>query len=399
MNTTHLSVEERRTMEYLESVKTRLVQLHESIHFFLRSINPETTPGTVSWTELHSKFNVLIAKYLHLTNILNNPQITLQPRDYTVFPFEPPANDQQVQNLSVLLRTKLFPELEQADEERIREGTIPGLPVLPPSPAPNKAVNPNALNVPYGTPEEKKQWNVYKLKVAMHDELCRKADGIFEQQRDTVHTKVRYESDDDDEDGNEEDVAVGAENGGGGTKRERDTSGPSGAGISNKKSKVEANPLPTDEFLGGSSASVRYVDDWAGNLNDMDGYSSGADDQAGEGAGIEGDDVFDDSYFEARRREGALSSDGDDEEEEEESSEEELESLQGDESAEQSLDQGHGEEEDEEEDAFMEVVSPTAPISSQISSAGSNVSMVPAVETFEEEDDDDEEEMEEVGNV
>lgn len=49
MNTTHLSVEERRTMEYLESVKTRLVQLHESIHFFLRSINPETTPGTVSW--------------------------------------------------------------------------------------------------------------------------------------------------------------------------------------------------------------------------------------------------------------------------------------------------------------------------------------------------------------
>ncbi|KAG9073088.1 hypothetical protein KI688_000875 [Linnemannia hyalina] len=390
MNTTHLSIEERRTMEYLESVKTRLVQLHESIHFFLRSINPETTPGTVSWTELHSKFNVLIAKYLHLTNILNNPQITLQPRDYTVFPFEPPANDQQVQNLSVLLRTKLFPELEQADEERIKEGTIPGLPVLPPSPAPNKAVNPTAVNVPYGTPEEKKQWNVYKLKVAMHDELCRKADGIFEQQRDMVHTKVRYESDDDDEDGSEEEVAVGDENGGGGTKRERDT--PSAAGISNKKAKVEANPLPTDEFLGSSSASVWYVDDWAGNLNDVDGYSSGADDQAGEGAGVEGDGVFDDSYFEARRREGALSSDDDDDEEE--SNEEELESLQGDEPAEQSLEQGH-EEEKEEEDAFMEVVSPAAPISSQISSAGSNVSMAPAVETFEE-DDDDEEEMEEV---
>ncbi|KAF9550159.1 hypothetical protein EC957_001645 [Mortierella hygrophila] len=391
MNTTHLSIEERRTMEYLESVKTRLVQLHESIHFFLRSINPETTPGTVSWTELHSKFNVLIAKYLHLTNILNNPQITLQPRDYTVFPFEPPANDQQVQNLSVLLRTKLFPELEQADEERIKEGTIPGLPVLPPSPAPNKAVNPTAVNVPYGTPEEKKQWNVYKLKVAMHDELCRKADGIFEQQRDMVHTKVRYESDDDDEDDNEEEVAVGDENGGGGIKRERDTSGPSAAGSSNKKAKVEANPLPTDEFLG-TSASVRYVDDWAGNLNDVDGYSSGADDQAGEGAGFEGDGVFDDSYFEARRREGALSSDDDDEEEE--SSEEELESLQGDEPAEQGLDQGH-EEKEEEEDAFMEVVSPAAPISSQISSAGSNVGMAPAVETFDE-DDDDEEEMEEV---
>lgn len=224
----------------------------------------------------------------------------------------------------------------------------------------------------------------------MHDELCRKADGIFEQERDTVHTKVRYESDDDDEDGNEEEeVAVGAENGGGGTKRERDTSGPSGAGVSSKKAKAEANPLPTDEFLGGSSASVRYVDDWAGNLNDVDEYSSGADDQAGEGTGVEGDDVFDDSYFEARRREGALSSDDDDEGEEEESSEEELESLQGDEPAEQSLDQGLGEEE-EEEDAFMEVVLPAAPISSQISSVGSNVSMAPAEETFGED------EMEEV---
>ncbi|KAF8933764.1 hypothetical protein BGZ47_010708 [Haplosporangium gracile] len=378
-------------MDYLESVKTRLVQLQESIHFFLRSINPETTPGTVSWTELHSKFNVLIAKYLHLTNILNNPQITLQPRDYTVFPFEPPANDQQVQNLSVLLRTKLFPELEQADEERIKEGTIPGLPVLPPSPAPNRAVNPNAVNVPYGTAEEKKQWNAYKLKVAMHDELCRRADGIFEQQRDMVHTKVRYESDDDDEDGNEEEVEVGAENGGG-TKRERDTSGPTEAGVSNKKAKVEASPLPTDEFLGGSSASVRYVDDWAGSMNDVDGYSSGVDEQTGEVAGAEGDDVFDDSYFEARRREGALSSDDDGNEEEDESSEEELESLQGDEPVEQNLDQG-----DEEEDAFMEVVSSAAPISSQILSAGSNISMAPVAETFEE--DDEEEEMEEVDIV
>jgi hypothetical protein len=101
-----------------------------------------------------------------LTNILNNPQLTLQPRDYTVFPYEPPANDQQVQNLSVLLRTKLFPELEQADEERIKEGTILGLPVLPPSPAPVRAVNPNLLNLPVGTPEEKKQWNAYKVQNA-----------------------------------------------------------------------------------------------------------------------------------------------------------------------------------------------------------------------------------------
>ncbi|KAG0322966.1 hypothetical protein BGZ97_001878 [Linnemannia gamsii] len=390
-------------MDYLESVKTRLVQLQESIHFFLRSINPETTPGTVSWTELHSKFNVLIAKYLHLTNILNNPQLTLQPRDYTVFPYEPPANDQQVQNLSVLLRTKLFPELEQADEERIKEGTILGLPVLPPSPAPVRAVNPNLLNLPVGTPEEKKQWNAYKLKVAMHDDLCKKADMMFEQQRDMVHTKVRYESDDEEED-DEEEVEVGAENGGG-TKRERDGPGATGAG-SNKKAKVETNSLATDEFLGGSSTSVRYVDEWAGALNDVDGYSSGADDQSGEGAGAEVDDVFDDSYFEARRREGALSDDDDDgdddnnndddDDDEGESSEEELESLQNDGRAEQNLDNGIEEDDDDDEDALMEVVSPAAPIGSQISTEGSNTSLAPAVETFEQDEDDEEEEMEEV---
>jgi hypothetical protein len=36
-------------IEALESVKTRLFQLQESILFFLRSINPEATPGTVQW--------------------------------------------------------------------------------------------------------------------------------------------------------------------------------------------------------------------------------------------------------------------------------------------------------------------------------------------------------------
>jgi len=87
----------------------------------------------------------------------------IKPQDFTVFPFEPPANDQHVQNLSVLLRTKLFPELEQAEEERTREGTIPGLPVLPPSNVPVGGVAPGSLNTPIGTADEKKQWNAYKV--------------------------------------------------------------------------------------------------------------------------------------------------------------------------------------------------------------------------------------------
>lgn len=98
-------------------------------HLLLSGLLTGTTNSPFTFysrTELHSKFNVLIAKYLHLTNLLNDPHSTLL-QSYTVFPNESPANDQQVQNLSVLLRTKLFPELEQEMEDRTKDGDIPGL--------------------------------------------------------------------------------------------------------------------------------------------------------------------------------------------------------------------------------------------------------------------------------
>lgn len=59
-------------MEYLESVKTRLVQLHESIHFFLRSINPETTPGTVSWYVQAVALSASVEIYQQLTPLTQN---------------------------------------------------------------------------------------------------------------------------------------------------------------------------------------------------------------------------------------------------------------------------------------------------------------------------------------
>lgn len=73
---------------------------------------------------------MLIAKYVHLTNLLNGPHNNLL-QSYTIFPHETPANDQFVQTMSVLLRTKLTPELEQEDEDRTKEGNIPGLVASP----------------------------------------------------------------------------------------------------------------------------------------------------------------------------------------------------------------------------------------------------------------------------
>ncbi|KAG0233329.1 mediator of RNA polymerase II transcription subunit 8 [Actinomortierella wolfii] len=163
----------------LESVRTRLVQLQESILYFLRSINPDA-PSNISWPDLHSKFNVLIAKYLQLTNILADPTNEGRPtplKNYTVYPHETPLTDQQVQHLSVLLRTKLTPEVEKEDEERLREAYIPGLTQL------------------IGN-DERKMLAALRLNIAMHDAVCRKALEFFEEQRQEVLTRVRYESDD-----------------------------------------------------------------------------------------------------------------------------------------------------------------------------------------------------------
>ncbi|KAG0202730.1 hypothetical protein BGX28_004864 [Mortierella sp. GBA30] len=362
MNTTFPQTE--INVEALENVKTRLYQLQESILFFLRSINPDTTPGTVSWTELHSKFNVLIAKYLHLTNILNDPHSTLL-QSYTVFPNEPPGNDQQAQNLGVLLRTKLFPELQQELDDRTKDGTVPGL---------------ETNGAGSDTTEERKILAGLKLKSMMHDALCRAADEIFENQRDMVHTKVRYESDDEHEDQPEN--SAGSSD----AKTVSNTGG---------KQKTHTDDiLQVDNFAIGitsdSSNSVRYMDDWGGITNEADGYSSGTGD-----ADDDDDEELDDHYFEMRRQEAAEDNDDDIASENgsiEIESESEVESevalLQSTETLEDP-----GEEVEEVEDEFMEVV-PENEAAADDADQSRTSDMV--IDTFDDEDDSAEEDMEEI---
>ncbi|KAF9938528.1 hypothetical protein BGZ75_004536 [Mortierella antarctica] len=360
-------------IEALENVKTRLYQLQESILFFLRSINPDTTPGTVSWTELHSKFNVLIAKYLHLTNILNDPHSTLL-QSYTVFPNEPPTNDQQAQNLGVLLRTKLFPELQQDLDDRTKEGTVPGL-------------ESNATGG--GTTEERRVLAGLKLKSMMHDALCRSADEIFENQRDLVHTKVRYESDEEGDDTTENNTVLP-----GSKSRIKN---------SNKQKTQTDDILQVDDFAIGASSNgsnnsgfIRYMDDWGGVLTDADGDSSvmeeaARDDDTGE---------LDDHYFEMRRQEAAGDSedDGDDGASENESVIFESYTGSVDENdMEQARDafklgnQSQGDEHDD--DNFMEIGTETpATLERDLKGQPSNITM----DSFEEDDGSAEEDMEEV---
>ncbi|KAF9945775.1 hypothetical protein BGZ70_003619 [Mortierella alpina] len=361
-------------IEALENVKTRLYQLQESILFFLRSINPDTTPGTVSWTELHSKFNVLIAKYLHLTNILNDPHSTLL-QSYTVFPNEPPANDQQAQNLGVLLRTKLFPELQQDLDDRTKEGTVPGLE--------SNAAGGRAT-------DERRILAGLKLKSMMHDALCRSADEIFENQRDLVHTKVRYESDEEGDDATENNSAVS------GAKTKNKTS---------NKQKIQTDDiLQVDDFAIGASSSgsnnsssIRYMDDWSGVLTDADGGAL----VTGEADGDDDSEDLDDQYFEMRRREAASDSDDGDndaasdngsyivESDTESEDENEMELV-----ADSSKNQGQGGDgDDDDDDAFMEVgIETQTPL--QRNSQDQSNDMI--TDSFGEDDGSAEEDMEEV---
>ncbi|KAF9329743.1 hypothetical protein BG006_007228 [Podila minutissima] len=331
----------------LEDVKTRLSQLQESIVFFLRTISPENQ-SPVSWTELHSKFNVLIAKYVHLTNLLNGPHNNLL-QSYTIFPHETPANDQFVQTMSVLLRTKLTPELEQEDEDRTKEGNIPGL-----------VASPSA-----GTAEERRILAALKLKISMHDALCQAADEIFENQRDTVHTRVRYESEDE------------------GTKTGRSVPLPP-----QQKSTHTSEELDALSFLESiQGGQVQYLDDWAGSVVNTPGYES--DEWSDQ------DKAYDDSYpdIQELQRNSDYYESSDSEMEEED--EQQIPEMQEQPVAGQKV----GEDEDEEdEDAFMEVAT-ESPAFGSMSGVVPGPSMIMedlGGDDEDEEGSDDEEDMEEV---
>ncbi|KAF9897509.1 hypothetical protein BX616_005481 [Lobosporangium transversale] len=214
----------------------------------------------------------------------------------------------------------------------------------------------------------------------MHDALCQAADEIFENQRDMINTRVRYESDDE----------------GQGDINSKTTQR---SGDKMKEPSSNSNTVPpVDDFAIGmvdNATSIRYMSEWGGTLHDVDGYTSdeSADEAAITGIPKNGIDL-DDSYFEARRQDF---SSGD-----EESSQSDMESVQDDQGSEdiqedEDKDEEEEEEEEEEEDdedTFMEVRTGSQPI--DVDSGPSSMQM--AEDVFHEDagNSGDEEEMEEV---
>lgn len=228
-----------------------------------------------------------------------------------------------------------------------------------------------------------------QLKAMMHDALCRSADEIFENQRDLVHTKVRYESDEEGDDTIENNTVL---------------PGAKSKVKSNKQKTQTDDILQVDDFAIGvssdgsfNSSSIRYMDDWSGVLTDADGSNSIVDEAYGDDDAGE----LDDQYFEMRRQEASDESDhdGDDaasengsiisENDTENEDENDMEMVE----ASAKLDTRGQEGDEENDDTFMEVGTETE---GTLRNALNDHPGDMAIDTFDEDDGSAEEDMEEV---
>ncbi|KAJ1723820.1 hypothetical protein LPJ53_001889 [Coemansia erecta] len=99
----------------LEMLRRQLQQLHESFTAVINETRPDN-PNLISWPDLLSKFNILAAKYSVLNQAISKKHAGLL-KEMSVAPKTRPGSIHEQNIVSVLLRTKLAPEIEQEEEE------------------------------------------------------------------------------------------------------------------------------------------------------------------------------------------------------------------------------------------------------------------------------------------
>ncbi|KAJ2781949.1 hypothetical protein GGI15_003067 [Coemansia interrupta] len=99
----------------LEVLRRQLQQLHESFTAVINETRPDN-PNLISWPDLLSKFNILAAKYAVLNQAITKKHAVLL-KEMSIAPKTRPGSIHEQNIISVLLRTKLAPEIEQEEEE------------------------------------------------------------------------------------------------------------------------------------------------------------------------------------------------------------------------------------------------------------------------------------------
>ncbi|KAJ1834176.1 hypothetical protein IWW55_002433 [Coemansia sp. RSA 2706] len=101
----------------LETLRRQLQQLHELFAVVIDETRPTPdNPAVMPWPELLSKFNVLAGKYAILSQTVGRKHASLL-KELAVVPRTQPTGIHEQNIMSVLLRTKLAPEIEQEEEE------------------------------------------------------------------------------------------------------------------------------------------------------------------------------------------------------------------------------------------------------------------------------------------
>ncbi|KAJ1910878.1 hypothetical protein IWQ60_010420 [Tieghemiomyces parasiticus] len=163
----------------LESLRSKLQQLRDSFLPFLQATDPRF-PFTAPWPEILNKFNILVARYVSLNRVLSENHLSAL-RKMVLHPQEPVGTDQEQQVLAVLLRTKLVPEVEKAQEVLIREAET--------CYAAGVTQDLQERFVGSGPPaEELKLW---KSKAEAHDAVCLSAEQSLEKHLDQYRPQLK----------------------------------------------------------------------------------------------------------------------------------------------------------------------------------------------------------------
>ncbi|KAJ2356804.1 hypothetical protein IWW50_002337 [Coemansia erecta] len=101
----------------LETLRRQLEQLHELFGTVIDETRPTPdNPYVMPWPELLSKFNVLAGKYAILSHTVGQKHASLL-KELAVVPRTQPNGFHEQSIMSVLLRTKLAPEIEKEEED------------------------------------------------------------------------------------------------------------------------------------------------------------------------------------------------------------------------------------------------------------------------------------------
>ncbi|KAJ1976479.1 hypothetical protein H4R34_003968 [Dimargaris verticillata] len=103
----------------LESLRNKLTQLRDSFSPFLQATDPNY-PYAVVWPDVLNKFNILVARFVSVNRTLNDNYLSTLKK-LLLHPYEPVASDHEQQVLSILLRTKLIPEVEKVQDAYISD--------------------------------------------------------------------------------------------------------------------------------------------------------------------------------------------------------------------------------------------------------------------------------------